>query len=69
MRRELRVLLGAVMVVVGAYAMVSVLVLNALEVTVLRVVAGAFLGVGAIAGGVALMWKKKLTYDPNRGGR
>lgn len=69
MRREIRVMIGAVLVVAGAYAMVSVLVLNALEVTVIRAVAGAFLGVGAVAGGIALMRKKQSTYDPNKGGR
>ena len=69
MRREIRVLIGAVLVIAGVYAMVSILVLNALEVTAIKAIAGAFLGIGSVAGGIVLMRKRRLTYDPNRGGR
>lgn len=62
MRRELRVLLGAVLVLAGAYSIVSVLVLNATNVGVITVVVTAFLGVGAIAVGIALIRKKHPTY-------
>jgi len=69
LRREIRVSIGAVLVIAGVYAMVSILVLNALEVTAIKAVAGAFLGVGAVAGGIVLMKKKRPTYDPNNLGR
>jgi hypothetical protein len=69
MRRELRVLIGVALVLAGAYSIVSVLVLNAREATVITVVLTAFLGVGAIGVGVALMRKRPIIYHTATGGR
>ncbi len=69
MRRRTRISIGAVLVVAGVYAMASILVLHALEVTAFKAAAGALLGVGAVAGGILLMRRRWSTYDPNRGGR